>query len=61
MSGLELLMAFENEGLETLEEVEQVAQYVWDTQLHRSCGTYTRFILHMFDSGWTPQNRSTQP
>lgn len=50
--GLDLLMTYETEGLESTKELFELADYVYTTGLFRSTGSYGRFLEAMHAEGW---------
>ena len=54
MDGLDLVIKAETEGLDTEEEAFALADFVYDTGLYRSTGSWGRFLESMIEMGWRP-------
>jgi hypothetical protein len=50
VSGVDLIIKHETEGLETEEEVIALAQFYLDTRMYRSVGHAGRFIQSVIDT-----------
>lgn len=52
---LDLVIKFETEGLDDLDEALALADFVFATGLHRSTGSWGRFLATMAEHhGWRP-------
>lgn len=52
---LDLVIKFETEGIDDLDEALALADFVFATGLHRSTGSWGRFLATMAEHhGWTP-------
>ena len=55
---LDLIYRYEAGEAMDMEEYDHLADFVWATRLHRSTGSWGRFIRDMAENGWTPKEEA---
>lgn len=51
---LDLIIRYETTGLDTIQEHLDLADFVYGAGLHRSTGSWGRFLNDMWAAGWRP-------
>ena len=55
MNGLDLIIRYEQGELNSNEDYDSLADFVWATGLYKSTGSWGRFIEACFNNGWRPK------